>query len=384
MPPPVLPKTIAYRGIFNVTYKTFTTVYPNLAAWDFAANSLTPMEFHGFISGGLPVGLWAQIINGGLASPYTNIKSGDNTPGNMNDATFSQGIIQEQRLAGFGFGGSGDLNPQTYSLPAIDGTPINFPTFTTKTAISFPTGVPNTGAPLAGLVANIPYGGNLFAQYGTISLVPELLLTNDFSLHTTDAGTTPDLGISNMFHGLNARYNPVDKLTYINSGNPADATDRTQLETTNFSGTNATKYLLTYVNPTGTINIDDLMTQHANQGRMYPNFGGFGIVFKNAGTIDGISVNGFAVQIAPDYSSYIIFNLIPIDGNNYNTNPGENTMKLDASGNLIIKNVNGQTTLYISSGPVLRTLPVYPPFPMPGRKETDAAMLMVRSNYNGE
>lgn len=374
---PTLPRTVKYAGLLTVPIRVGTTTFPaKNGAWDFNPGSPIPMEFHGYVQAQNPVGFFARVID--LNTGYTTLAVGDTTNAHENTPLFCQPVWNANRVTGWCFASVLTLTMVAYDYAlAVDGAAHVLPTFNPRSVVLLPMNVNNTGAPQTGNAPNniTPTGGA--AASAIISLVEQ----NYVEIAGSQSGpfNTFNFGISNQHH-INQASRVSAGSSWVTCANPSDNTDRLQLVQTDFLSF-AQNYSVTYENPPGGADIDDLMTQHANVQRTFPTGMGFLCICKDIIVVDGVTLNGFGVLIAPDYSTYQLVNLPPSDAGTaaWWTTVGEFTGRVDLSGALWMKNANSSTILFVSAGSVLRVLPIFFPVPIPDRAETDPVASMMRS-----
>lgn len=367
-------KTVKYAGIQPVEFHTYTQVYPsfNGANWQFNPNALNPMEFWGFINGDNPVGIYANLID--VTTGYTTVRAGDNTVASKDtNNVFTQPAWQTNRLHGWCFGSVLARNSYLYDIGAAFSHGYTTPVFSPVNGNSLVAG-PNNFTPQSGAAPNIPTPNDGVSSSFVLALAPTYEVAIGTSFNTS--GGTLDLGISNTFQMINGM--PFSGTTWVQAHNPGSNTDRHQLLQTDFL-TFGMQYLITFENPSGGPNIDTLMTQQGNHGSS--TYQGFLYIDKSTIVVEGKTLNGFGILVAPDYSSYRIIQLVPRDGTAaaWTSAPGDYTAKIDASGALWLKNFNSSNTLFVSSGSLLRTLPIFPPLPIPGGTDYDTTLRMMRA-----
>ncbi len=385
-------KTIPYLGKIQLGLKTFTTTYPTKnGVWNFNPHTPGPMEFRGYLAAGTlqPIGLYCATIDLSTAAVYGTTAAGDNTNAREDTVDFAYGNWARDsgglgRVRGWAFGPTLNPAPTIYDLPAIFGTNVVLPGWGFNVGVQFPIAT-NTGAYQPGCLPNNPKANGDLAMTGIKSLSPFVWAANGVAVTFGGAGGVAfDFGITNNFHTLQGlAYNG---LSYVITNNPASNADRTQLATTDWEVTaNIIKYQVTFTNPPGLTvgDIDDYLTQHGNCVRILPTFGPFFLIpSKDTITLDGVSYNGYAVMILPDYSGYFVLLFQPLDAlaSTWAAQVGEYEAKFDSTGAYWMKNVNSGTTLFVSAASVLKLLPVIPPLPLPDRQDLDPVMLMMKAN----
>lgn len=372
MAPPVVARTVVYAGMVTVHFRTYTSAYvPLNGAWGFNQNSYAPMEWHGFINGSVPTGLWARLFD--VNTGQTTLQVGDNSLAH-DSAVQVPSNWQNNALSGWAVGSIGEVNPSVYAYPMIPGTSHIYNVFAPNAGVHL-IGTVNTRFPQSGLGANMPAAAYQVQGSGIRTLNPYYYLTRNGSVTYLGNGVL-DLAISNLSHFSEGAV-VHNGLSYVKGGNPADITDRVQLLATDWIAS-ATKYAITFENPPGGVNIDDLMTQHATAVQTCER--GFIHIDKSTIVVGGVTLNGFGVFIAPDYSSYQLIQLIPSDATSQTwlANIGDYSAKIDPSNALWMKNANIHDTLFVSAAPVLRSLPIFPPIPLEPLFDADPVVQMMR------
>lgn len=373
--PAFIARTVTYAGMVTVEFHTYTESYvPFHGAWQFNTNSYIPMEFYGFSLGGeagdYPVGLFARTMD--VASGYTTLSVGNNAIANINP-DFTEGCWQNNRLRAYAFNGS-KKRFYCYDYPLKPGVSSTVPTLALHSSIILPDTPPNTFAPQSGIQCNMPMANGYVAGSYVTALDPTYCLTNG-------SGIVPgtgllQLGISNQFFALNGI--AYKGQSWVQCGNPSSLADRGQLMATNWIN-DVVRYSITFANPPGGgTDIDALMTQNGIHGQT--TMSGFLHIEKSVGVVEGQTLQGYGVLVSPDYTQYQIIKFIPRDATaaNWMSFPGDYQAKLDASGALWMKNVNFHDTLFVSSGNIVRSLPIYPPFPMPPLNDADGVVRQIR------
>lgn len=381
--PPFLPRTVPYLGLITLPFRTFTTSYvPINGSWNFNPNSYSPMEFHGFAAGGVPIGIWARLISLS-AGPYTDLKVGNVTLANDHNNIFQQGCWQNGRLGGFAYGlNPFDDNPASYDYPLVPGVPLTYANFYPNAGIHIVPGT-NTGSPQPSGGVNFPVGQgyNEVMTSSIISLAPHYYIEANGG-GGSDNGGGLDLGVANNFsltNGIGANVAAIGTGvgTWVHAGNPTDITDRGQLLFTDWRQ-GVVRYTITFENPPGGTDIDNLMTQ--TLASYTTTASGFVVVSKAQGTFGTVTTN-FAVFVLPDFSGYFILALLPTDATAAALFglTGNIEAKMDDTGALWFKNVNGSTNLYVTNRAYDRLLPLFPPVPLPNEIDRDPVVRLVRS-----
>jgi hypothetical protein len=366
---------VPYLGMMTVGLRTYTTTYApfNAAAWDFNDHAKYAMEFTGFLNNTvhIPIGFYANLIDS--VTGYTTISVGDNTPANA-DIDFGTLAWDGMQLGGFCFGEVGTDTANAVLYPAINGMPYTA-SFNSRFSI-FAGLQPNSQFPY-------PYtGANWYAPDGGIYTSGENQLAQtawELYNNGTAGGNIANVGTLNYHVNNGVNYKGA---TYWQVKNPVDNTDRNILMVSASMGANAVGPLpVTFVTPPGcSVNIDTLLTQSINYGRIAPN--GFLFVTGNVMTLGPLTLNGYGIFINADYSGYRIIQFIPADTGSANWFglAGDYHAKFDQHGAMWIKNVNNHTTLFVSAGSVLKLLPIFFPVPIPGTEDIDPALRLMRSN----
>lgn len=369
------PKTCVYRGVFDLGIQTYTTTWPNMfgQAWAWNPNSPLPMEFRGFISGAVGVGMWLKILD--VSTGITEIKIGNILQVNEDTAHFRYPLWQNNQIMGwFSAQPPNDQVAYPYSYPAVLGD-----SYTSTRAMSYlgakllPQGAPNTGFPFAYGPPNLPGPNNTVAYSSIINNVP------NYYLAPGTATGTPNLDLSGSTSALGATLAFGNSIfaTTANNAFPA-AINRLMLTDWISFGIH---YDMTWTNPPGTEDINSDIITALNNWRSTP-LGFVQCFAASTNTIEGKqSPYGFAVVMSPDGSYYSIARFVPQDANAATllNSIGLMEAKGDLSGGLWFKNANNHTTLLVSSGSVLKVLPIYFPVPIPDSADADPALRLMRS-----
>lgn len=365
---PVIPRTCAFAGMTTIYFRTYTTTYPFITTgWQFDGSNDIPVEFYGYSKNKLPVAIRAQFIS--LSHGYTNVSLGDNSGAT---ALFG-GYYDGEKIYGWTVqDGSGFSNP-------LYGYSYGFSLDTDLINSAFQVGVKNlipgnnnTGAPKPFFGINFPAANDHIYSSGESNLTPwNFLLYKDGTEFVT-AAPAPDMGLSS-FLSANAGMPGPDNLSYMSVGSGPTPTNRTLLIETDYV-TFARQVQVTWDD--ATIDGEIIPTQNIGAFSKY----GWLKIIKDTITFQGQTLNGCLVITAPDCSTYQIAKLIPIDATamNWRTGFGNITTRLDRDGALWMKNVNSDTTLFVSAGSVIKQLPIFPPLPIPDHGDTDPTLLNMR------
>lgn len=96
-------------------------------------------------------------------------------------------------------------------------------------------------------------------------------------------------------------------------------------------------------------------------------YGGWLWMNQTTQTIDGQTLTGFGIYVAPDFSTYKILKIIPADAyaSNWNTGVGTVLGKFDDQGALFLNNVNSDTDIFASTPISDYIYPLFPPVKIP-------------------
>lgn len=352
MPAPDRIQTCQFAGIVNIYLRTYTTTYPFIrGGWDWNDHSLQPMEFAGYEdASGFPVAFAAQAVD--LATGYTRLNVGvsaghtfaNNFAGLCYDGANVLGWVTD-------FNNAPTLTPSVckYSMP-LTGKTTSYSKITLASAIRLPQGVNNTGMPAVG--ANINYltlGDGVYSS-SIIDLDNYSYIwdqQNGIGAFFTKLNSDIPLPIfTDASFGAIIPYNGADQVYIIDS---TGGTVEYNLIQTNF-GTFADTVGVTMVNPaTTTLDINALFQTANNTLNNHTTFLGWLQFYHDTQTFNGVTMNGYGILVAPDFSSYEILNIIPMDANanNWNSSSEQKSVKVDRGGALWMKRATIDTLLLV-------------------------------------
>jgi hypothetical protein len=96
-------------------------------------------------------------------------------------------------------------------------------------------------------------------------------------------------------------------------------------------------------------------------------YAGWLFTYKDTQTFNGVTMHGYGILIAPDFSGYVIlqFNYVDALANTIPSQIGALDSKVDRSGGLWLKNFNNDTTLFYAAPPAgLANTANKPPIPL--------------------
>lgn len=370
------PRTCVYTGWDTIPIRTFSTTYSsfNGDAWSFNDFALQPCDCHGFVdtTNQLPIGLWYNVFDSSVAGSITNFSYGDNVVAHEHSGTFIPPPWHKNKIQGWCFGGNAlQFNTLSYGAPLGANQSKSF---VRGNVLNINSGSGNTGpAPFSGV--------NLFNGDGSgFSLSYELAFLRNYRVvkdNVISAASNIDLNLtSTTASAVNAI--PFMGSSWVQINNPSGKTNL-DIMNTDWS-TFGNQYNITFTNPVGA-NFD-VNTLYQASGVVAPNstYAGFWQPFTSTITFEGMAITGWILAIMPDYSSYRIVKIVPIDATaaTWTTLLGAWACKIDTTGTLWLKNANQSGILLQSGGSVLKSLPIFPPVPLPDRSELDPLPNMMR------
>lgn len=356
-----------FAGIIPIYLRTLTTTYPFLeAGWQWSPNSLLPMEFEHYATPlvGTLNGFQAQTIDiaqlsatGGYSKTVVGSLTGSITAFALNPFAWVGNQLMGWQVQG------GELQPAvaSYYLP-LDGTSHAYALGGVQ-ALNLPN-LANTGTPAPGAGCNwLTLNGGVYSSNQTTLNISSAIWNVQFGIGS---------GISNVpnaTNGLvwptNARFNaciPYAGFNNILTDDTVGGTAPYQLVQTDFA-TFAANVLCTMQNPVSTtLDINALFQTAANTEVPTATYAGWLYIYNDTQTFNGIAMNGYGILVAPDFSSYVILNILPIDATaaNWNDSGAAKIGKVDRSGALLIKKFTNNGTIFAGtalSGPAI-------PFPI--------------------
>lgn len=352
-----------YLGVFDIQLRTFTTTYVSFhqSGWDWQHNSLQPMEMCGrndqTVNPSQAISFGCSVFD--YATGVTKYSFGDLTQGTIND-NFGHVLWKRSQgnagsIAGFIFGSAITDTPASFTSPVVLGTPITSPGFQTSTYFVLPN-TSNTGCPSP--VA----GDGWYTSSGAIQCSYRLSLV-EYQIGVTLPGQATGINFGPFFRFTLSI--PYQGLNYIfitdPSGNPP------QIVTTFDYVTVALGVPIALQNPaSASIDLNAYVTSPFTS---YPTatYQGFLWMNKNSITINGQTLNGFGILAAPDFSSYKILNIVPVDAQaaNWNTGVSDVQGKFDDTGIMWLKATSSPDTIYSQLPTASHTLETFPPLGLP-------------------
>lgn len=350
-------KTVSFKGMFGLYIRTYTDSYTGLRAiWNFDPNMLLPVDFTAYQDADDNLlGMQGNVFD--LEAGTTNFQIGNVTSGTTNILTYGKLIPTGTRLQGFTYPVA---NTETFlfnDYPFPLGTDLKLNSFEVNNVHTITEGGPNTETPLSYCNNNFETFLGVYSS-GEIMEVPFYLQADNrgdvyISGDGFNAGfgnTTP-LELSLPFNGFNYGLGGPDGFF--------------QTDFIAFAST----FALEFGNPPGSFDLNAFVNSLDFDAWTITNQG-FLIFNGSTETINGVTLNGFGIFIAPDFSSYQIIQIVPTDAAsvNWNSSAGSEPQgKFDTTGHLFIKQFDVYDTIYVSTGvvPVFRNLPVFPPIALP-------------------
>lgn len=348
---------VPYRGLRNLKLRTYTNTYPFIeGTWNFEANTNQPMEFQGYVSGGLPVGFQGNIFD--LQTGITNFSFGQMIGSPSSD--FGNVVYNGGRLYGFCFGSAGPRICYTFNQGITLGQNISQPVLNLSEGFTVSQTATNTQIPNPLIGSNFILTDGLFCS-SSENIGP---FTRFYDYKTGLVGArqpvlatfspTDTFDLAMPFGGLDYIWKNIHTLL---PGN--------RLLVTNWPAPGVL-YSTQFENPPNS-NIDINAIINSDQQPLYITYGGWLYLYKDAVIIEGVSCVGYGVLIQPDYSSYELIRFIPVDAQafTWTTLIGAAEGKIDQSGALWIHIQNHPSILFITAGSIGRLLPVFPPVTIP-------------------
>lgn len=360
----------AYAGIKNIYLKTFSKTYaPINAPWTWNYNALQPMEFAGAIRFIDPFftaqGFSCRVFDSGI-NAFTTFTYGDITTGLINN---NFGNILWKRLGansgtlkGWVFGIANSLQPLNFSSYVTLGVDVTTNLFSTTNLFNCPSAM-NSGVPDPGAGQNsanwYDSDGFIFSTWRN-NFVQSYMQWDGFTTVSQLGTVICNFGATKRFTGMipyNTNYVWCEDST---------GTGTKTLVVTNFIGSSHDQAPV-LINPNApSIDLNAYINALATPSPS-PCYKGWLWMNKNALTVDGIAFNGFGIYVMPDFSSYYLLQIIPIDSYAANWNTGAGTVygKFDDKGALWLHDTSSATDIFVSVPPPSYVPPVNPPIGLP-------------------
>lgn len=366
--------TASYAGVRRINLRTFTSTFSALhSPWTWQPNSLMPMEMAGQLvntgSGFYASGFGCTVFDHSIGS--TRFTYGDLTLGTYNDVF---GNILWRRsdkasglLCGWVFDQVNDQTPSNFSSAVTLGVPVNNPQFSTQSNFQTPSAT-NSGTP-------DPYsGGGWFMTYSGSSESYQYSswrnnLTQSYMNWKVLGSAITQLGT--LICNFNATKNFISCIPYGATYTYCWCEDATGPGTKTLVATDFISYAVNYApslsNPIASS--IDLNAYINDVGTASPSacYGGWLWMNKNNLTVAGKTLTGFGIWVAPDFSSYYLLEIVPIDAYASTWNSGVGTVfgKWDDTGALWLKSSNNFTDIFVSVPPSSVVVPISPPVKIP-------------------
>lgn len=355
-----------FLGIRNVYLRTYTQTYaPFNIGWQWHPNSLYPMEFCGYIDAAqTPRAIEARLID--LVTAYTTLAVGNKAGLVLNNDEFGPlcyDYIRNQ-LAGFIVGGIVQTKAPAvcaFNMP-FTGNAYILPNFQPVAAPITFSNAANTGLPNPGC------GINWYASSGAVYCSSEdnLVISSNLWTRALQFNSTDHIGnaangllfpTSGRYGAAIPNYNGAD---WILAANSLGGVNNYNVIQTNYR--TASNYFLAsgVVNPaSSTINFNTFLQDSANQG-FNASVNSWLQTFNTTQTFNGVVMNGWGLEVAPDFSGYTILNFIPTDpvAANWNNDGQAKPIKKDRYGNIWMKKatVDGLLLVAGNAPPGIATL----------------------------
>ena len=361
---------VPYLGLLNIPIKTYTQTYVSvLGAWNFSSSEITPMEAGASNVGSVFKGVKGNIFTRNFITPFTvgDVSAGFNGGGTLswfNNTLAVLGAIPN---------GTGQSEPwgQTFAMP-LNGVGVNQPVLGMARLKVIPN-LPNAATPSP----NLGWGGRAAAPLQfTGSTVGVRYSYNDGTnnIHAVWDGTnnvqgTQDPGFRSTGpvlesclpagNGLNNCY------TFV-AGNSELASMWTQGYLLKPPVLQSALFLQP---PNCSLNIDSYLHTDTNKS-LSPTSLGF--IQLNAGsiTVGTTTLTGWGILVLPGFSGYYLLQITGTDTPSLNWTAGGSMGALWAAmgddNDLFIKQNNNQTTLFISTAPVV--IPTNPNIGVPRQR----------------
>ena len=361
--PATFTRNCAFAGILPVYLKTYTTTYPFLrAGWAFNQNALQPMEFEWYLASafGPFQAFESRLID--FATGYTKITAGNKAGGVFSNVPANP-VFGGSKLKGFfdNLSLGRVANWGSWYAP-VGGGDKAYASLGLAPGITVDPVLANTATPWPGA------GDNWLIAAGVYTSSATLLQTHS-RIASGDPGAISDTDNSTMVPALsfptNARFNSVltapDGRNYILiSDGSGGAVPYLGIQTDFASFANTIDVEL--VNPaTFTTDLNALFKTANNTGINSVTGYGWLWIYKTVDTFNGVTLNGYGVLIAPDFSQYALLQFLPQDAiaAAWNTGLGSIDSKADRNGGIWLKNFSSDTTLLFGSlGSPSQMLPV--------------------------
>lgn len=372
------PRVCVYAGSDVIYLRTFSSTFNqsfNGAAWQFNDIGLQPQEFHGFTDtvNTIPIGYWANIFDSSLPAGFMNVQLGNIAVGNENDLQMFPPPWHAGKVQGWACGVVNTTFVWTFSQGAPL-SPVN------RTGPFVVNGGFNIGAG-AGNLAPAPFSGfNLIVPNG-LQMSYERGFLRSYNI-------VNDNNITQSRSGLDL--NLTSSTATVVSAIPFDGLSCCQLRPASPANlyfmltdwlTFGNQYTITFTNPAGA-NFD-MNTLFPTLGDLpTATYAGFLLPSKSTITYEGSTITGWMMLISPDYSSYRLIKVIPVDTNamNWTGLTGTWKAKLDSAGVAWFHNQNFSNIILQSGGSVLKSLPIFPPVPLPESSDSDLLARMMRAD----
>lgn len=368
--------TAAYVGLRTIQIKTFTTTYaPLVTPWNWCGFAMQPMEFASTYNNAGDASI--RGIGGNVfddATGLTKYSIGDLTSFPFGGAATC--LWYNKKLQGWSYGPANAPVQAIFSFPLSLGTPTNIAAFSTAGGIMTPNGSPNVYASAGFLCAD----GTIYGSFnnGPLPAVNQAVGFFDTATLAAHFTNTPAfLYGSSVLYGGSIPYNGTNWVV------------------TGYQGGGGTKYVMStdfvtfdtiqimgLVNPPGSsLDLNALVISQLQPG-IAPTYDGWLYINSSTLTIGTQTLNGFGILIQPDFSSYVVFQIVPTDGASANwTAANGYAARFDQSGVMWMKDGGNNTTIF-KSLPVARDiLQVYAPVPLPSPPADGEIMLKAYEGY---
>jgi len=361
----VFSQPVVYLGIRNVYLRTYTTTYPFLnAGWTWVNNSLQPMEWSGHYlasNNNIVSGFDVQLID--LQTGYTQIHVGDTGGDTINaNNNFAPLTWANDSLAGFIAPDQGHtLTPFIVSYPATpDGGSHSYPLGGSKGPV-LPVAA-NTTFPFG--LMNWLAGDNSIVADGIITLQTQFYSFRGYAGGVLFTQVNEDV-CDCHFEPVIAIFNnliPFDGLSYCWVQGLSGGAMPFNIIRTNFI--DESDYITcVFENPAQTtVDFQTLYANANNSGDFTATFFGMLAIYNDQIVVDGVTLNGYAIAVAPDFLSYEIINFVGLDNLavNWSNHLGTPAAKIDRTGAIWIKQRNNDSTLFVGTRSIPSNVSVPP------------------------
>lgn len=359
-------KQVSYAGNIGYTIRLFTDTYnPLTNPWTFNPRALLPMDFGAHVTGGVVLSYEGNVFD--AVAGVTNFKIGQPGGAGVNYQDFGTLLPIAGRLRGFTIPDGSQSNAVQYNdYPFPLGTDLALPSLVIKQVFTVSPPGANTGSPDPRCSNNLQTtlgvytSGELSLDQFYLQYSPNGTLYQSMGL---DLGFAPGDGLQNSI--------PVGGRNYAKQGYTFHDTDFISFDA---------QYTPNFEAPPGGYDIDGYMS--SNQAAWNTTNKGWLSFNGDTATINGQVLDGFGILVAPDLSEYWIVRLVPTDAASEGFVIGNSTEgKFDDNGNLFLKPFVGGGTVFVSVStvPVFRYLPVFPPIPIPdAQPDTEEALNLYR------